>query len=182
MLHLLEKHHAANRVTCPILVEHSRQVATRAVAIAEKLADRFSIDIRFIEEAALLHDIGIGRTWAPSIGCRGNRPYLAHGILGREILEEEGLYRHALVCERHIGVGLSRRDIIQQSLPLPPRDMQPLSLEEKIITYADLFYSKSAPHVNSERSFEDVRSRMARHGRNKVSRLDQWHRFFNLLE
>ena len=179
MLHLLEKHYAANSVTLPILLEHSRRVAARAVAIAENLSTRFAIDVRFVEDAALLHDIGIGRTWAPSIGCRGNLPYLAHGIIGREILETEGLPRHALVCERHIGVGLGRRDIIEQSLPLPCRDMRPLTLEEKIVAYADLFYSKTAPREKPERTFADVRSGMMRHGQDKVARLDEWHRFFS---
>jgi len=53
----------------------------------------------FIEEAALLHDIGIFNTNLPKIGCYGRHPYISHGYLGRELLENEGLAAHALVCE-----------------------------------------------------------------------------------
>ena len=49
-----------------------------------------SPDIEFIRTAALLHDIGIFMTHAPKFGCFGDHPYLAHGYLGRELLEREG--------------------------------------------------------------------------------------------
>jgi uncharacterized protein len=180
MIRLLEKYHRDDEIRWPILLHHSRMVANKAVAIARNLNHHQPVDITFVEEAALLHDIGIHLTDAPQIGCHGEHPYLMHGILGREILEREGLPRHALVCERHIGIGLSRADIIDQDLPLPKRDMRPLSIEEKIITYADLFFSKSAKHGPKERSLEVVRQRLGRHGDEKVAELDQWHELFSV--
>ena len=36
-----------------------------------------------------------------------------------KMLDSEGLPQHALVCERHIGVGLTMEDIRLQKLPLP---------------------------------------------------------------
>ena len=180
MINLLEKYYPREGKTWPILLAHSRLVADKAVAIAEKLARHQAVDIAFVHEAALLHDIGICRTNAPEIGCEGEHPYLAHGILGREILEHEGYPRHALVCERHIGVGLSHDDIIAQELPLPRRDMRPLSIEEKIITYTDLFFSKTKHPDHSERSIDHVRQRMARHGEEKVKLLNEWHTLFCL--
>ncbi len=96
------------------------------------------------------------------------------------MLEREGLPRHALVCERHIGVGLSREDIIGQKLPLPQRDMRPVTIEEKIITYADLFFSKSSRPGQGERPIELVRERMARHGEEKIRLLDEWHELFSV--
>lgn len=179
MIKLLEKHHPRQGPTWEILVQHSRLVANKAVDIAQKLSAKQCIDINFVEEAALLHDIGIHLTDAPDIGCSGKHPYLAHGILGRQILEQEDLHRHAMVCERHIGVGLSRTDIIEQGLPLPHREMQPISIEEIVITYADLFFSKSKHSDGKERPIELVRERMMRHGEDKVARLDQWHKLFS---
>ena len=44
-------------------------------------------------------------------GCYGDKDYICHGYLGRALLEKEGLPAHALVCERHVGVGLSISDI-----------------------------------------------------------------------
>ena len=179
MIKLLEKYYPKKGKTWPILLQHSRMVADKAVFIARRLAEHQTVDINFVEEAALLHDIGIHLTDAPDIGCSGKHPYLAHGILGREILEQEGLPQHALVCERHIGVGLSRIDIIEQALPLPDREMQPVTIEEQIITYADLFFSKSELVCGQERSIELVRERLSRHGVEKVDKLNYWHKLFS---
>ena len=137
---LLEKYFT-DKDTLSIILEHSRIVAEKAGRIADSLG-RQGIDRTFVREAALLHDIGVCRTAAPGIGCHGNEPYIRHGIIGRDILEAEGLPRHAMVCERHIGVGLTVEDIRAQNLPLPLRDMSPLSVEERIICFADLILFK----------------------------------------
>ena len=91
----------------------------------------------------MLHDIGIAQCDAPSIYCKGTEPYIRHGVIGRQILEEAGLPRHALVCERHTGSGITAEEIRERYMPLPCRDMLPISIEEKAICYADKFYSKS---------------------------------------
>ena len=106
-----------------ILTVHSMLVARKALECAERR--RLGIDAGFVEEAALLHDIGIIRCNAPDIRCEGELPYICHGVEGRRMLEAEGLPRHALVCERHTGAGLTVDDIISQRLPLPLRDMTP---------------------------------------------------------
>lgn len=158
----------------PIILEHSRFVADKALRIAASAPPALSLDRIFIEEAALLHDIGVSLTDAPSLDCHGTSPYICHGVLGRDILEKAGLPRHALVCERHIGVGLTVDDIIRQNLPLPHRDMSPLSNEEKIIALADLFYSKKKRSLSSEKSIEQIRSDLAKFGGSKVGIFDSW--------
>ncbi len=169
---LLEKYFDDARALA-IVLEHSRLVAAKALRIADSLKGA-DIDRRFIEEAALLHDIGICRTASPGIGCHGAEPYIRHGIIGREILEAEGLPRHALVCERHIGVGLTVADIIAQNLPIPRREMAPLSMEERIISFADLFYSKKTGTVHFEKTPEQVRDNLAGFGAHKVVIFDEW--------
>jgi len=96
------------------------------------------------------------------------------------LLRAAGLPRHALVCERHIGVGLSVADIDRQQLPLPRRDMLPVSLEEQIVAYADLFFSKSADGPGGPRSASAVRTKLARFGADKVAVFDSWHARFAL--
>jgi uncharacterized protein len=160
-----------------LLVTHSRAVAGRALAVARGLSGRtsgLSLDMRFIEEAALLHDIGVYLTDAPAIGCRGTSPYVCHGYLGRQLLEERGLFRHALVCERHVGVGLSAEEIRIRRLPLPERDMLPQSLEEEIICYADKFFSKQKQPDGRALSVEAVLENLKRYGDEKVRRFLQW--------
>ena len=56
---------------------HSRSVADKAIAIANAHPELI-IDKQFVEEAAMLHDIGIFRTNAPGIQCFGTEPYICH--------------------------------------------------------------------------------------------------------
>ncbi len=175
--HLLLEKYFPGPESLAIVREHSRLVAAKALSVADALGDT-AIDRQFVEEAALLHDIGVCRTHVPSIGCTGVEPYIRHGLLGREILEAEGLPRHALVCERHIGVGLTAADVRAQNLPLPERDMTPLSVEERIVCFADLFYSKHPGSVGVEKSIEKVRKSIGKYGEHKVGIFDSWLREF----
>jgi uncharacterized protein len=134
-----------------ILITHGGMVAARAAAVAMRFP-AVDTDFDFLYEAAILHDIGMLRTDAPSLGCYGTAPYIRHGVLGRGMLEEEGLPRHALVCERHFLAGVSAGDIVAQGLDLPVRDMFPVSREEKLICYADCFYSKKPGNLTRERT------------------------------
>uniref|UniRef100_A0A831UCE2 HDIG domain-containing protein n=1 Tax=Geobacter metallireducens TaxID=28232 RepID=A0A831UCE2_GEOME len=171
--HILTRHFGNATGACAIVLEHSRMVADKALRVARTLNDP-NLDLRFIEEAALLHDIGVCGTDSPGIGCSGSAPYILHGIIGREILENEGLPRHAMVCERHIGVGLTVDDIVSQGLPLPQREMVPVTREERIICYADLFFSKKGGSLRHEKSPHEIRMGLIRHGEHRVAIFEQW--------
>jgi uncharacterized protein len=156
-----------------IVLEHSRLVAHTALGVCERL--EIPLDNRvFIEEAALLHDIGVSRVNAPELCLHGDQPYITHGVLGRAILESEGYPAHALVCERHIGVGLTLADILKQNLPLPHRDMYPVSLAEEIICFADLFYSKKPDKLTHKKSIESVRKNLLAFGGEKLLVFEGW--------
>lgn len=164
---IIDKYYGTDSRLRSLLMEHSRLVADKALKIVDKY--NLNADRRFIEEAAMLHDIGIFRCNAPDIFCHGQLPYICHGIEGRKILDDMGLHRHALVCERHTGAGITVDDIKRQSLPLPARDMTPQSIEEKIVCYADKFYSKSG-NVSKEKSRDRVLASIARHGDESLQR------------
>ena len=163
-----------------VLVGQSRQVTDMAIAICERLKSRGeAVDVQFVREAAMLHDIGIVRTDARGIYCVGTEPYICHGMIGRQMLEELGLFRHALVCERHTGAGLSREEIERAGFPLPHRDMLPISIEERIICYADKFFSKT--HVGEPpKPLERVRQKMLSYGEGSLARFDAMHAEFSL--
>jgi uncharacterized protein len=156
-----------------ILVQHGELVARKALAIADRVAEP-APDRTFLTEAAMLHDIGIGMTASPAIGCTGVHPYICHGYLGRELLERHGLPRHALVCERHVGVGLTAAEIRQRRLPLPDRDMLPVSIEEQIICYADKFYSKNGNGHPVIKSVAEILHSLEPYGTDKVLRFQAW--------
>jgi uncharacterized protein len=158
-----------------ILHKHSVSVAEKALAIADAHPE-MNLDKTFIYEAAMLHDIGIFKTDAPEIFCFGKLPYICHGYLGSEILVSEGFPRHALVCERHTGVGIDLKTIIEKDLPLPHRDMKPVSLEEQIICYADKFFSKT--RLKKIKSVEKILRSLSKHGMEAVIRFEEMHAKF----
>lgn len=176
-LTILYAHYAPGSPLTKTLIDHSIQVRDKALEIAARLSDRHP-DSAFIAEAAMLHDIGIGQTAARKIGCKGDLPYVCHGVAGRNLLDQIGLPLHALVCERHVGVGITKADIKAQQLPLPMRDMRPVSLEETIICYADKFFSKKAG--GEAHSIEAILSDLASYGDDKVERFLRWHEQFEL--
>jgi len=180
LLSLLESHHPPGTLRHRVLLNHGREVAGLASAVARHLSHRTAVDIDFVTEAAWVHDIGIGLTRSPRLGCFGTAPYLAHGVLGATLLRAAGLPRHALVCERHIGVGLSITDIDCQQLPLPRRDMTPQSVEEEIVAYADLFFSKRPDGSGGPRSVDQVRAKLSCFGVDKVAVFERWHARFAL--
>ncbi len=156
-----------------LIIAHGWAVAGLAGKVSARLALPES-ERSFIEQASLLHDIGVCRVHAPEIGAVGEHDYIMHGVLGREILEMEGFPLHALVCERHTGVGLTVEDIVSQGLPLPHRDMTPQSLPEQIICFADLFYSKKAGRIAVQKSPVNVRQKLERFGADKLQIFDIW--------
>jgi uncharacterized protein len=172
---IIDKYYSENQAARKILLAHSIQVARLAVTVAKQVERTEPVDIEFVEQASLLHDIGMLYTNTPQLACFGEKPYMCHGIIGAKLLNGEGYPGHALVCERHIGVGLSVQDIKGQDLPLPLRDMSPQTLEEKVVAYADLFFSKTTP---GKRTADKVRASLARYDSKKVAVFDQWHERF----
>ncbi len=147
---IIEKYYPADDELRRLLLHHSRQVADRCLQIAKNHRE-LPIDTQFLEEAAMLHDIGIRWCNAPSIFCNGQQHYLRHGMIGGELLRKEGFERHARVCERHTGTGLTTVPKGKDGEPvLPPELVKsgffvPDTLEEQMVCYADKFYSKSRP-------------------------------------
>ncbi len=171
-LKIIQKYYQKDSKLYNILVEHSEAVAKKALEIADRVP-QLHPDKKFIAEAAMLHDIGIFLTNHLSIGCLGDKPYICHGILGREILEKEGFPKHALVCERHVGVGISVEDIEKQNLPLPKREMIPITTEEEIVCLADKFFSKNSSALSEEYSIERIRNGLLKFGEHKIKKLNE---------
>lgn len=158
---IIDKYYPADNELRRVLLKHSRQVADRCLQIVRKHPE-LSVDAQFVEEAAMLHDIGIYQCNAPSIHCHGTEPYIKHGPIGGEMLRAEGFPRHARVAERHTGTGLP--------------GYEPETLEEQIICYADKFYSKSSPdHV---RSVQETADSLEKFGHAGVVKFLEWAKRF----
>ena len=174
-LSIINKYYPTDNELRHILLVHSRSVADKALAIAARHPE-LKLDCAFLEEAAMLHDIGIVRCNAPGIQCFGTEPYICHGRIGAEMLRAEGFPRHARVCERHTGAGITRRQIIAQKLPLPQQDFLPETMEEKVICYADKFFSKS--HLDEEKTIEQAIASLSKFGEEGVARFREWVKMF----
>ena len=162
---IIDKYYGNYPALREVLVTHSRQVADRALSIVDRhpeWVEQGLVDRQFIEEAAMLHDIGIIFCDAPKIYFRGQHKYIEHGYLGAELLRSEGLPKHALVAERHTGTGITVEQVEREELPIPERDYCPQSLEEKIICYADKFYSKS--HLGEEVALDKIKYNIWKYG------------------
>ncbi|MDR1121814.1 MAG: HDIG domain-containing protein [Dysgonamonadaceae bacterium] len=168
-LDIIQKYYATDSRLYNILLYHSLSVAEKAMTIALNHPE-MQPDLIFIRDAAILHDIGIFLTHAPDIDCVGAYPYICHGYLGHDLLQKEGLPRHALVCERHTGMGLSLPVILENNLPVPHRDLLPVSIEEEMICFADKFFSKTA--LYEEKKIGRVRKGLFKYGSEAVSRFD----------
>lgn len=176
---IISKYCAGNAELQQILLTHSRQVADRALAILSKhpeWVESGEIDPVFVEEAAMLHDIGVVLCDAPRIYCFGKHAYIEHGYLGAEILRQEGLPKHASVAERHTGTGIDIEQIIREKLPIPIQDYTPRTLEEQLICYADKFYSKTK--LGQDKPMSKIRLHLWKYGSETVARFDKMQNFF----
>ncbi|MGW2826232.1 HD domain-containing protein [Streptomyces sp. NPDC001443] len=138
-------------------------------SIAEKLIPTagHNLDADLVRAGCLLHDIGVYRL-IDETGRVDEPNYLRHGLLGHEILAEEG-FSEALrrFCSCHTGVGLTKHDVERQGLPLPVADYVAVTVEERLVMYADKFHSKSAPPKFL--SADSYARYVGRFGRDKVS-------------
>lgn len=159
-----------------IYMIHARKVASLALKMAEAHPE-LGMDKAFVEEAAMLHDLGIFLTDAPRIFCFGTAEYLCHGYLGAELLREMGYERHARVCERHTGTGLKKEQILSNGWNLPAKDFVPETLEEQLICFADKFYSKTK-YLEQERTLEQVVESMAKISDESVEKVKKWANMF----
>ena len=148
---IIDKYYVGCDALRHILLTHSQSVTQRALQIAS-LHPELHIDVD-----------------SPGIECHGTEPYIRHGVCGAEMLRSEGLPEcFARVCERHTGAGLTLDDIVSQDMPLPHHDLQPETIEEKLICYADKFYSKT--HLDREKTIEQAERSLAKFGGDTLAR------------
>jgi uncharacterized protein len=108
------------------VIAHCKAVSALAVKFAEACQKKgVSVDVDLVRIGGLLHDIGRSRTHDVS-----------HAVAGVEIARSLKLPEPVVsIIERHIGGGISADEALK--LGLPAKDYFPLSLEEKLVAYAD---------------------------------------------
>ncbi len=120
-LKLLRQNHCSPRV-----IAHSSAVSKLALETAETCQRKgLKVDLELVEAGALLHDLGRSKTHSVN-----------HVIAGAKIAKAQGLPDSVIaIIERHIGGGITA--IEAKELGWPEANYIPVSLEEKIVSYAD---------------------------------------------
>lgn len=105
------------------VIAHCQTVSALALKIGKRCMK--PVDLKLIEVAGLLHDIGRSATHG-----------IDHAIEGGKIAKRKKLPDEIVkIIERHIGAGLTKEDA--ERLNLPKKSYLPETLEEKIVAHAD---------------------------------------------
>jgi uncharacterized protein len=108
------------------VVRHVEAVSALAVEIAEACRKKgYNVNVHLVEVGGLLHDIGRAKTHS-----------VHHAVLGANIARSLGLPEPVIsIIKRHVGGGITAREA--RKLGWPKDVYVPLTLEEKIVSYAD---------------------------------------------
>lgn len=141
----LHRKYAPSRSAFELVHTHCEIVADIALQLLAADGRHAALDAELVRAGALLHDIGVYRL-VDEDGRLDKANYLRHGVLGHEILREEGFpERLCRFCSCHTGVGITREDIGRHGLDLPLADYLAETGEEQLVMYADKFHTKSTP-------------------------------------
>ena len=112
----------------PHVINHIEMVTRKALEIGKKLKEKgFNVDLELLEIGGYLHDIG--RSVTHDVG---------HAVESAKIIRELAFSEPVIrLVERHIGAGITVEEA--EKLGLPKKDYIPVTLEEKILSYADKF-------------------------------------------
>jgi uncharacterized protein len=120
-LQLLREHQCSAKA-----INHCKAVTKLALETANTLKERgLKIDSELVEVGALLHDIGRSKTHT-----------VHHAVVGAEIAKSAGLPDSVIsIIKRHVGGGITAGEA--EKLGWPEDVYVPITLEEKIVSYAD---------------------------------------------
>ena len=163
---LLHEKHAPNIEAFNRVFTHCLIVWDIAKAIIE--SNQLDVNAELVKAGCLLHDVGVYSLYRDN--WFDEDMYITHGIVGYQILKDEGYGEQICrIASHHTGVGLSRNDIKQQGLPLPDEDYLAETIEEELVMYADKFHSKQ-PRFNS---YDGYKNTVSKFGDDKVKRFEE---------
>ena len=166
MAEALHRQYAPSQAAYELIHTHCQIIAALAVRMADQVNERLlrgddpdgvlperPLDRDLVRIGALLHDIGTYRilkddgSQGRPLTFQGER-YIEHGLEGYRLLLDAGVDESvAQFARNHTGVGLTRRQVEEEHLNLPPDDYLPVNPEQEVVMYADKFHSKHQPPI-----------------------------------
>ena len=166
MAEALHRQYAPSQAAYELIHTHCQIIAALAVRMADQVNERLlrgddpdgvlperPLDRDLVRTGALLHDIGTYRilkddgSQGRPLTFQGER-YIEHGLEGYHLLLDAGVDESvAQFARNHTGVGLTRRQVEEEHLNLPPDDYLPVNPEQEVVMYADKFHSKHQPPI-----------------------------------
>lgn len=145
----------------PKIIEHCVDVANLALETAQKLSKKgFKVDFNLIEAGALLHDIGRSQTHT-----------VDHVVAGAKIAKSLDLPEPLiLIIKRHVGGGITAQEA--KNFGWPEDDYFPVSLEEKIVSYADKLVDNSK-RISIDVTINHLKAEHKDEAAERVRRLNQ---------
>ncbi|MGQ9530853.1 MAG: TIGR00295 family protein [Candidatus Bathycorpusculaceae bacterium] len=143
------------------VIKHCEAVAELALEIAKVCKEKgLDVNLELVEIGALLHDIGRSKTHS-----------VHHAVIGAEIAESLGLPKNIIsIIKRHVGGGITAREA--KRLGWPNDVYVPLTLEEKIVSYADKLIEGSR-RVPIERTIKNLSKELPP---SAIARIQKMHR------
>jgi uncharacterized protein len=108
------------------VIKHCKAVAELAVETAAACQEKgLKVNLKLVEIGALLHDVGRSKTHS-----------VDHAVVGADIAKSAGLPKPVIsIIKRHVGGGITTEEA--EKLGWPKDIYMPITLEEKIVSYAD---------------------------------------------
>lgn len=171
----LHQKHAPSQAAFDLVFTHCQIVWELAEQLIEKT--NLSVDSELVKAGCLLHDIGVYRLYLPN-GEIDHANYIKHGTEGYTLLKEEGFDEpFCRFASHHTGVGLTKDEIEEDGLPIPPADYFAETLEEQLIMYADKFHTKTTPPKLM--TADTYAGKLKKFGEEKVERFRQFQKEFD---
>jgi len=163
------------------VIKHCITVNKVAMRVCNEIVSKnpeLTPDVNLVYWGSILHDIGRSKTHG-----------IKHGLEGCKILEElaqselykderDTLLKIAKICKFHIGAGLDEKDA--KELGLPEGSYMPMTLEEKIVAYADNLV-EGADKVRDDKWAEEMYEKKFGPGGKPTKRLKELNAFIRKL-
>jgi uncharacterized protein len=143
------------------VIKHCNAVAELALETAETCQEKgLKVNLELVEIGALLHDVGRSKTHT-----------VDHAVVGADIAKSAGLPKPVIsIIKRHVGGGITTEEA--EKLGWPKDIYMPITLEEKIVSYADKLIGDSK-RVPIETTMEHLSKELKNGAAERVKKLHE---------